>query len=137
MQLFQPQLSNYVKKSKSFPEIKGSPSHFLGPWGTKDNKIKVSILTKDEFQNRYNKTVSGNTHFSRGKKVGATEPPELPPVLGDGRLGLRCPVGSHLPPPRSCHSPRNQHIHLRVEAFMCQRDLNRQFGPFQLPPQCG
>ena len=79
----------------------------------KDNKI----LTKDEFQNRYNKTVSGSTHFSRGKKVGATEPPELPPVLGDGRLGLRCPVASHLPPPRSCHSPRNQHIHLRDVVF--------------------
>ena len=93
----------------------------------KDNKIKVSILTKDKFQNRYNKIVSRNTHFSRGKKVGATEPPELPPVLGDGRLGLRCPVASHLPPPRSCHSPRNQHIHLRVEAFMCQRALKRHY----------
>ena len=42
-------------------------------------------------------SVSRNTHFSRGRKVGATEPPELPPVLGDGLLGLRCPVGSHLP----------------------------------------
>ena len=45
-----------------------------------------------------------------------------------GGLGsvARSPDISHHAP-RSCHSPRNQHLHLRVEAFMCQRALKRHY----------